>query len=74
MHDNMIQTIELGALDQLPLEVLDLSSNALTTIPLELFHKNTLRALYAADNNLFHFAQDIQEVGCKKFPKCHVIF
>lgn len=61
LHENMIQTVEIGTFTQLNyLEVLDLSSNALTTLPLELFHLSTLRTLYAADNNLFQLAGHLE--------------
>lgn len=53
MQDNMVQTIEPGTFAQLRyLEVVDLSMNALTTIPTDLFHMSHLRTLYIADNNM----------------------
>lgn len=53
LFENMIQNIEEGTFSQLvDLEALDLSNNALITIPLEIFRLPLLRNLYVAYNNL----------------------
>ena len=63
INENMVQTVEEGTFAQLPnLEVIDLSSNALTTIPLEIFQLTQLRNLYVADNNLFHLEADLKVI------------
>lgn len=53
LFENLIQTFEPGTFSQLTsLEAIDLSTNALTTIPPELFQLPMLRNLYVANNNL----------------------
>ncbi|XP_053688175.1 CD180 antigen [Sabethes cyaneus] len=53
LFENMIQNIEDDTFSELSsLEALDLSSNALKTIPLELFRLPLLRNLYVAHNAL----------------------
>lgn len=53
LFENMVQTVEPGTFTVMTnLEAIDLSSNALTTIPPELFQMPMLRNLYVAHNNL----------------------
>lgn len=60
LYENMIMMVDTGTFAQLSyLEVIDLSSNALTTLPAELFRLSHLRTLYAADNNLFNLEGDL---------------
>lgn len=60
LFENMIQNIEEGTFSELAnLEALDLSNNALNTIPLELFHLPLLRNLYVAYNNLANLEEDL---------------
>lgn len=60
LFENMIQNIEEGTFSELVnLEALDLSNNALTTIPLELFRLPLLRNLYVAYNNLANLEDDL---------------
>lgn len=55
--------IEEGTFKQLTgLEALDLSSNGLVTIPLELFNMNRLRNLYVHGNKLLHLNNDLVKV------------
>uniref|UniRef100_A0A1B0D661 Uncharacterized protein n=1 Tax=Phlebotomus papatasi TaxID=29031 RepID=A0A1B0D661_PHLPP len=63
LADNMIQTIEPGTFSILQhLEAVDLSYNALTTIPVELFSLPLLRNLYIYSNNLNDLPTDLQAV------------
>lgn len=60
LFENMIQNIEEGTFSELVnLEALDLSNNALYTIPLELFHLPLLRNLYVSYNNLAKLEEDL---------------
>uniref|UniRef100_A0A1Q3FP47 Putative leucine-rich repeat protein n=1 Tax=Culex tarsalis TaxID=7177 RepID=A0A1Q3FP47_CULTA len=53
LFENMVQFVEPGTFSVMTnLEAIDLSSNALTTIPPELFQMPLLRNLYVAHNNL----------------------
>lgn len=55
--------IEEGTFSQLTgLEALDLSTNAITTIPKELFYMERLRNLYLQGNNLIHLESDLATV------------
>lgn len=70
LAENMIQTVEAGTFAQLSsLEVIDLSGNALTSLPLELFQLGYLRTLYAADNNLFDLQTDLEVITAELFTR-----
>jgi Leucine-rich repeat (LRR) protein len=59
----MIQSIEDDTFASLTdLEAIDLSNNALTTIPNELFNLRSLRNLYISGNNLVLLSQDLQRI------------
>uniref|UniRef100_A0A6B2EDP0 Putative membrane glycoprotein lig-1 n=1 Tax=Phlebotomus kandelakii TaxID=1109342 RepID=A0A6B2EDP0_9DIPT len=61
LAENMIQTIEPGTLSILMnLEAIDLSYNALTSIPAELFSLPLLRNLYIYSNNLYELKTDLE--------------
>uniref|UniRef100_A0A1L8E314 Putative membrane glycoprotein lig-1 n=1 Tax=Nyssomyia neivai TaxID=330878 RepID=A0A1L8E314_9DIPT len=63
LAENMIQTIEPGTFAILRnLEAIDLSYNALTTIPVELFDLPHLRNLYIYSNNLYDLRADLESV------------
>lgn len=60
LFENMIQNIEEGTFSELTnLEALDLSNNALRTIPLEIFRLPLLRNLYVAYNKLEDLDEDL---------------
>ena len=63
IFENMIQSIEQDTFAELTsLEAIDLSNNALTTIPNELFKIRTLRNLYVAGNNLVMLSSDLKTI------------
>uniref|UniRef100_U5EE05 Putative membrane glycoprotein lig-1 n=1 Tax=Corethrella appendiculata TaxID=1370023 RepID=U5EE05_9DIPT len=60
LFENMIQFIEKDAFADLTgLEALDISHNALTTIPLELFNLPLLRNLYVQGNALYELNREL---------------
>ncbi|XP_055626877.1 toll-like receptor 3 isoform X2 [Toxorhynchites rutilus septentrionalis] len=61
LFENMIQNIEEGTFSDLTtLEAIDLSHNALKSIPLELFRLPILRNLYVASNALHDLERDLE--------------
>ncbi|XP_055602600.1 chondroadherin [Uranotaenia lowii] len=63
LFENMIQNIEEGTFSELTsLEAIDLSNNALKTIPLEFFRLPLLRNLYVAHNALLDLVQDMDRL------------
>lgn len=63
LFENIIIEIENGTFSQLTgLEALDLSSNGLSTIPLELLYMDRLRNLYVAGNKLTRLQIDIDSI------------
>ncbi|XP_036331498.1 leucine-rich repeat and immunoglobulin-like domain-containing nogo receptor-interacting protein 1 [Rhagoletis pomonella] len=61
LYENKIQSVEPGTFAPLTsLEEIDLSNNALVTIPLEIFQLPSLRNLYVDSNELFNLERDLQ--------------
>ncbi|KAJ6644258.1 Tsukushi, partial [Pseudolycoriella hygida] len=64
LFENMIQSIGPNTFAQLTyLEAIDLSTNGLTTLPMELFSLPALRHLHAADNPMIHLHKDLKNVS-----------
>ncbi|XP_067630069.1 decorin isoform X3 [Eurosta solidaginis] len=61
LYENKIQSVEPGTFAPLTsMEEIDLSNNALVTIPLEIFQLPSLRNLYVDSNELFNLERDLQ--------------
>uniref|UniRef100_D3TNL7 Hypothetical conserved protein n=1 Tax=Glossina morsitans morsitans TaxID=37546 RepID=D3TNL7_GLOMM len=61
LYENMIQSVEPGSFSYLTsLQEIDLSNNALMTIPLEIFQLPALRNLYVDSNDLMYLPSDLE--------------
>uniref|UniRef100_A0A1A9WYW8 LRRCT domain-containing protein n=1 Tax=Glossina brevipalpis TaxID=37001 RepID=A0A1A9WYW8_9MUSC len=61
LYENMIQSVEPGSFAYLTsLQEIDLSNNALMTIPLEIFQLPALRNLYVDSNELLYLSSDLE--------------
>ncbi|XP_037930134.1 leucine-rich repeat-containing protein 4C-like [Teleopsis dalmanni] len=61
LYENMIQSVEPGTFRALTsLQEIDLSNNALMTIPLEIFQLPSLRNLYVDSNELIYLDRDLE--------------